>query len=75
MTTQVCDLRASAGMSRGECSEHPRGYKNTDPDAKKYGYCNPTRSDLNFEITKGGVVKAVNIYHTLDMHNLNCREI
>ncbi len=66
MAKQVCDLRASAGMTRGQSTEHLRAYKNTDPDAKKYGYYDPSRSDLNFEVTKGGVVTPVNKRYSLD---------
>lgn len=63
---QVCDLRASSGMSRGQSTEHLRSYKNTDPEAKKYGYYDPTRMDLNFEVGKGGAIKPVDKYNPLD---------
>lgn len=53
-------------MSRGQSTEHLRDYKNTDPDAKKYGYYDPTRMGLNFEVTRGGVVTPVNKGYPID---------
>ena len=53
-------------MSRGQSTEHLRDYKVTDPDAKKYGYYDPTRMGLNFEITKGGIVAPVNKDYPID---------
>lgn len=46
-------------MSSGQSNEHLRNYKVTDPDAKKYGYYDPTRVRLNFEVGKGGVIMPV----------------
>lgn len=66
MAKQVCDISGSSGMSRGQSTEHLRDYKVTDPDAKKYGYYDPTRVHLNFEITKGGVVTPVNKGYPID---------
>ena len=60
MAKQVFDLRGGKGMSAGQSTEHLRNYKTTDPDMKKYGYYDPTRVNLNFEVGKGGVVKPVN---------------
>ena len=59
MAKQVFDLRGGKGMSAGQSTEHLRNYKTTDPDMKKYGYYDPTRVNLNFEVGKGGVVKPV----------------
>ena len=78
MAKQVCDIKGSAGMSRGQSNEHLRNYKKIDPEAKKYGYYDPTRMKLNFEITKGGVVSEVNRGYPLDKRfkdNLKARGI
>ena len=56
---QVCDLQAGKGFSAGQSREHLRNYRVTDPDMKKFGYFDPTREHLNFEVGKGGVVTPV----------------
>lgn len=66
MAKQVCDISGSPGMSRGQSTEHLRDYKNTNPDAKKYGFYDPTRMGLNFEIGRGGVVMPVNRGYPID---------
>lgn len=66
MAKQVCDIRGSAGMSRGQSTEHLRNYKVTDPDMKKYGYYDPTRMRLNFEVVDGGRIVPVNQSYPLD---------
>ena len=66
MAKQVCDISGGSGMSRGQSTEHLRDYKVTDPSAKKYGYYDPTRMGLNFEITRGGVVSPVNKGYPID---------
>ena len=66
MAKQVCDIARGTGMSRGQSTEHLRNYKVTDPDAKKYGFYDPTRMGLNFEIGKGGVVTPVNRDYPID---------
>lgn len=66
MAKQVCDISGSAGMSRGQSTEHLRNYGKTDPDAKKYGYYDPTRMGLNFEVTKGGIIIPVNRSYPID---------
>ena len=66
MAKQVCDIKGGSGMSRGQSTEHLRDYKVTNPDAKKYGYYDPTRMGLNFEITRGGVVSPVNKGYPID---------
>ncbi len=60
MAKQVFDLREGKGMTAGQSTEHLRNYKVTDPDMKQYGYYDPTRVNLNFEVGKGGVIKPVN---------------
>ena len=60
MAKGVFDLRPSAGISSGQSTEHLRKYKVTDPDMKKYGYYDPTREHLNFEVGRGGVIMPVN---------------
>lgn len=59
MAKQVFDLRPGFGMSAGQSREHLRNYSVMDPDVKKFGYYDPTRVNLNFEIGKGGVVMPV----------------
>lgn len=66
MAKQVCDISGSTGMSRGQSTEHLRNYKVTDPDMKKYGYYDPTRMHLNFEVTEGGKIIPVNKSYPLD---------
>ena len=67
MAKQVCDISAGkGGMSRGQSTEHLRDYKVTDPDAKKYGYYDPTRKGLNFEVARGGIITPVNKGYPID---------
>lgn len=66
MAKQVCDIKENHGMTRGQSNEHLRDYKVTDPDAKKYGFYDPTRVHLNFEVTKGGIVAPVNKSYPID---------
>lgn len=66
MAKQVFDLHAGKGISRGQSTEHLRDYSNIDPDAKKYGYYDPTRMNLNFEVTTGGRVVPVNKSYSID---------
>ncbi len=56
MDKQVFDLRPGVGMSAGQSTEHLRNYSTMDPDAKIYGYYDPTRVKLNFEVGRGGVI-------------------
>ena len=65
MAKQVFDVKPSNGISAGQSCEHLRNYKVIDPEAKKYGYYDPTRMNLNFEVTKGGVVKPVNKHYSI----------
>lgn len=59
MAKQVFDLHEGKGMTAGQSTEHLRNYSVVDPDAKKFGYYDPTRINLNFEVGKGGVVMPV----------------
>ena len=65
MAKQVFDVKPANGISAGQSCEHLRNYKVIDPEAKKYGYYDPTRMNLNFEVTKGGVVKPVNKHYSI----------
>lgn len=65
MAKQVFDLREGKGMSAGQSTEHLRNYNITDPDMKKYGYYDPTRVKLNFEVGKGGIVMPVNKQYSI----------
>ena len=66
MATQVYDLHAGKSFTRGQSNEHLRNYRVIDPAAKKYGYYDPTRMHLNFEVTTGGKVVPVNQYYAID---------
>lgn len=65
MAKQVFDLREGKGMSAGQSTEHLRNYSVIDPDAKKFGYYDPTRVNLNFEVGRGGVIKPVNKHYSI----------
>lgn len=65
MAKQVFDLREGKGMSAGQSTEHLRNYSVMDPDAKKFGYYDPTRVNLNFEVGRGGVIKPVNKHYSI----------
>ena len=78
MAKQVFDVSASTSMSRGQSTEHLRNYKVIDPDAKKYGFYDPTRVHLNFEVSKGGIITPVNKDYHIDQRffdNLKARNI
>lgn len=66
MSKQVYDLHAGRSFTRGQSTEHLRNYRIIDPAAKKYGYFDPTRMSLNFEITTGGKVIPVNHLYNID---------
>ena len=66
MSKQVYDLHAGKGFTRGQSTEHLRNYRIIDPEVKKYGYFDPTRMHLNFEVTTGGKVVPVNQYYAID---------
>ena len=57
---QVCDIRPGKRMTVAQSNEHLRIGENSAWNAKRAGTLDPTRSRLNFEITKGGVVSEVN---------------
>ena len=59
MAKQVFDVTNGKGMSQGQSTEHLRNYSVIDPNAKKFGYYDPTRVNLNFEVGKGGVIMPV----------------
>ncbi|MBQ8715904.1 MAG: plasmid recombination protein [Prevotella sp.] len=63
---QMCDVTPATGISRGQSTEHLRNYKVIDPEAKKYGYYDPTRMNLNFEVGRGGKIIPVNKQYSLD---------
>ena len=74
MAKQVFDLRPGYGMSAGQSREHLRNYSVMDPDVKKFGYYDPTRVDLNFEVGRGGVIMPVNKnYSIVQRFNDNLR--
>ena len=78
MAKQVFDLHDGKGFSRGQSNEHLRNYRTVDPEAKKYGYYDPTRMNLNFEVTKGGKIIPVNKNYAIDKRfkdNLKVRGI
>lgn len=63
---QMCDVTPATSISRGQSTEHLRNYKVIDPEAKKYGYYDPTRMNLNFEVGRGGKIIPVNKQYPLD---------
>lgn len=72
MAKQVYDLHAGKVFSRGQSTEHLRDYRVIDPEAKKYGYYDPTRMHLNFEVTTGGKVVPVNKSYAIDCRFKDC---
>lgn len=57
---QVIDINASAGMTTDQSNEHQRKWSERGwKDAAKHGNYDPTRAKLNFEVTKGGIVQAI----------------
>lgn len=65
MAKQVFDLQEGKGMTAGQSTEHLRNYSVMDPNVKKYGYYDPTRVNLNFEVGKGGVVMPVRKHYSI----------
>lgn len=57
---QVIDIKAAAGMTGDQSNEHQRRWTERGwKDAAKHGNYDPTRARLNFEVTKGGVVRPI----------------
>ncbi len=56
---QVCDIRAGKRMTVAQSNEHLRVGNSSAWNANRAGTLDPTRSHLNFEIGKGGVVTDV----------------
>lgn len=56
---QVCDIRAGKRMTIAQSNEHLRVGDISAFNANRAGNLDPTRTHLNFEIGKGGVVKEV----------------
>lgn len=56
---QVCDMRAGKRMAVAQSNEHLRIGDSSAWNANRAGNLDPTRTHLNFEIGKGGVVKEV----------------
>ena len=57
---QVMDIKATAGISAGQSNEHLRNWSERGWEkAMKEGNYDRSRSHLNFEIGRGGVVKEV----------------
>lgn len=56
---QVCDIRAGKRMTVAQSNEHLRVGESSAWNAKRAGNLDETRSHLNFEIGKGGVVMQV----------------
>ena len=53
---QVCDMKAGKRMTVAQSNEHLRVGNSSAWNANRAGNLDPTRSHLNFEIGKGGVV-------------------
>lgn len=56
---QVCDIKAGKRMTIAQSNEHLRVGDISAFNANRAGNLDPTRTRLNFEIGKGGVVKEV----------------
>ena len=56
---QVCDIRAGKRMTVAQSNEHLRVGNSSAWNANRAGTLDPTRTHLNFEIGKGGIVKEV----------------
>ena len=56
---QVCDIRAGKGMSVAQSNEHLRIASKGAYESNVAGTLDPTRSALNFEVRKGGLIKDV----------------
>jgi len=56
---QVCDIRAGKRMTVAQSNEHLRVGDSSAWNANRAGTLDPTRTHLNFEIGKGGVVREV----------------
>ncbi len=56
---QVCDIQAGKRMTTAQSNEHLRVGDQSAFNAKRAGNLDPTRTRLNFEIGKGGIVKEV----------------
>lgn len=67
MAKQVCDILPQAGISRGQSNESLRNYKSVDASKKKWGYFDVTRSNLNFEVRKGGIISPVQQQESIPM--------
>lgn len=75
---QVCDIRASKGMTVSQSNEHLRVGQKNAYTKNISGTMDPTRTALNFEIGKGGVVKEVDRKYSISRRirdNLNSRGI
>lgn len=59
MAKQVYDILPQAGISRGQSNETLRNYKTLDASKKKWGHFDVTRSNLNFEVRKGGIISPI----------------
>lgn len=67
MAKQVYDLRPQAGISGGQSNEALRKYNSLDSAKKKWGYFDSTRSELNFEVRRGGIITPVQQQESIPM--------
>lgn len=57
---QVIDFRASKGITKAQSNEHQRVYTDrTKENALSRGNYDLTRDHLNFEVTKGGIIRPI----------------
>lgn len=66
MASQVIDLRASKGMTRGQSNEHLRVFSQRAFEEKRAHNFDPTREHLNFEVLPGGVIAPLNKKDPID---------
>lgn len=63
---QVADMRPGKGITAAESDEHQRRWSEQRWErAKEEGNYDPTRSHLNFEVTKGGIVRPIDTSKTI----------
>ena len=63
---QMCDVTPTKGFPRGWSNEQLRNFSGTAYLRKLTYNLDPTRSKLNFEVTKGGIISPVDQKHSIN---------
>ena len=66
MASQVFDMKISKGMSRGQSNEHLRNFSERAYEEKRTRNFDPTREDLNFEVTNDGWIVPLQKNYPID---------